>query len=75
LRYVGAAGTGFSDAASFALKKALDTIKADRCPLTGVRVKGAVWTRTALRVEVAYRGWTAGGELRHASFMTALNGL
>jgi hypothetical protein len=68
LRYAGAVGTGFSDAVAFELKTALDTVKIDRPALTTPRIKGAVGVRPGLRVEVAYRGWTAGGELRHASF-------
>jgi bifunctional non-homologous end joining protein LigD len=68
LRYAGAVGTGFSDAVAFELKTALDTVKIDRAALATPRIKGAVWVRPGLRVEIAYRGWTAGGELRHASF-------
>jgi ATP-dependent DNA ligase len=39
-----------------------------RSPVADLTVKGAVWTRPALRAKVNYRGLTTRGELRHASF-------
>ena len=56
LRYAGAVGTGFSDAGAFELKQALDTVKIDRPALATPRVKGAVWTRPGIQIEVTYRG-------------------
>ena len=68
LRYAGAVGTGFSELVAAALRDRLDRIVAPRCPVPGLKVGGAVWVSLDLRAEIAYRGVTAGGELRHASF-------
>jgi bifunctional non-homologous end joining protein LigD len=68
LRYVGAVGTGWSEADGLALKKQLDTFSMPEAPLAGVMAKGAVWTHPSLRARNAYRGWTADGLLRQASF-------
>jgi bifunctional non-homologous end joining protein LigD len=68
LRYVGGVGTGFSEAIAVELKRALDTVMVSSCAVPRLRVKGAVWVMPALRIQVAYRGLTGGGDLRHASF-------
>ena len=68
LRYAGAVGTGFSDAVAAALRKRLDAIVTTKCPVAGLKGKGAVWVSPDLRAEIAYRGLTTAGELRHASF-------
>jgi bifunctional non-homologous end joining protein LigD len=68
LRYAGAVGTGFSVETMRALLKRLDPLAQKRSPIADLAVKGAVWTRPELRAEVNYRGLTATGELRHASF-------
>lgn len=68
LRYIGGVGTGFSAAVAAELKRALDSIRVDASPVKQLRGKGVVWTQPALRAEVAYRGWTSDGHLRHASF-------
>jgi bifunctional non-homologous end joining protein LigD len=68
LNYAGAVGTGFSENTIRSLFHRLDAIKQAQCPVKGLKVKGAVWTRPELRAEVKYRGFTADGELRHASF-------
>ena len=39
-----------------------------RCILPGLKVAGAVWVDPSLHAEIAYRGTTTAGELRHASF-------
>ena len=39
-----------------------------RPAFAGLKARGAVWTRPELRALIAYRGATAGGELRAASF-------
>ena len=46
----------------------LEPLIQKQSPIAGLRVKGAVWTRPELVAEVNYRGLTATGELRHASF-------
>ena len=68
LRYAGAIGTGFSEAVAAALRARLDRIATQRCPIAGLKVSGAVWVTPDLRAEIAYRGTTTAGELRHASF-------
>ena len=68
LRYAGAVGTGFSDAVATALRKRLDAIVTVKCPVASLKGKGAVWVAPDLRAEIAYRGLTRAGELRHASF-------
>jgi bifunctional non-homologous end joining protein LigD len=50
------------------LLKRLNALATKRSPVAGIVAKGAVWTRPELRAEVAYRGLTTNGELRHASF-------
>jgi bifunctional non-homologous end joining protein LigD len=50
------------------LRHGLDPLAQTRSAVAGVTVNGAVWTRPELRAEVAYRGFTTAGELRHASF-------
>jgi bifunctional non-homologous end joining protein LigD len=72
LRYRGAVGTGFSQAVERLLLDRLGRLTTQRCPIPWLKVKGAVWVRPELRVEVAYRGWTTAGELRHASFKGTL---
>jgi hypothetical protein len=68
LRYAGTVGTGWNESSALALKKRLDAIAVPRASVAGINAKGAVWTMPALRVEIAYRGLTATGELRAASF-------
>jgi bifunctional non-homologous end joining protein LigD len=46
----------------------LDALAIREAALTGVLAKGAIWTDPRLRAQIAYRGWTRGGELRQASF-------
>ena len=68
LRYAGSVGTGFSELVATALRERLDRIKAERCPIPGLKVAGAMWVSPDVRAEIAYRGVTTGGELRHARF-------
>lgn len=68
LEYVGAVGTGFSEAVATMLRSKLDAIVTPKCAVVGLKTKGAVWVRPKLKAEIAYRGLTTGGELRHASF-------
>jgi bifunctional non-homologous end joining protein LigD len=68
LRYAGAVGTGFSVQTMLDLLSRLNPLVQKRSPVADFAIKGAVWTRPALRAEVNYRGLTTTGELRHASF-------
>ena len=47
------------------LRGRLDKNVAARCAVVGLKVKGAIWVAPDLRVEIAYRGLTTAGELRH----------
>ena len=68
LGYAGAVGTGFSERVAEALRAKLDGLRAARCAIPKLRVSGAVWVTPDLKAEIAYRGVTTAGELRHASF-------
>jgi bifunctional non-homologous end joining protein LigD len=48
LRYVGAVGTGSSEADGLALKKQLDTFSMPEAPVAGVKAKGAAWDLSEL---------------------------
>jgi bifunctional non-homologous end joining protein LigD len=67
-RYVGAVGTGWSEAEAASLKKRLDALAICEAAVEGVKAKGAVWVDPSLRAKVEYRGWTRHGELRQAAF-------
>ncbi len=56
------------------LREKLDAIASSRCVVAGLKVKGAMWVAPDLRAEVAYRGVTTAGELRHASFKGLVEG-
>ena len=53
LRYAGALGTGFSEAVAALLRQRLDRITTARCPISGLKVAGAVWVSPDLRPEIA----------------------
>jgi len=67
LVYVGGCGTGWSNKESVELRKVLDTIRAQRPPVT-LKRKGAIFTEPMLVAEVEYRAWTQDEKLRHPSF-------
>lgn len=69
LRWVGAVGSGFSDAALIAIRAALDEMTVDACPFVptaGLPV--ATWVQPHLVALVQYKEWTAAGRLRAPSF-------
>lgn len=68
LQYAGTVGTGFSDAVAAMLREKLDKVRAPRCILPGLKVGRAFWVEPEYKAEIAYRGMTASGELRAASF-------
>ncbi|WP_287118801.1 non-homologous end-joining DNA ligase [Mesorhizobium sp.] len=68
LVFAGGVGTGFNARTGPEVKRRLDACQMDKPPIPGLRVKGAVWARPAIVVEVAYRGWTEDHQLRHPSF-------
>ena len=65
--FVGSVGTGFTAALATSVRKALDAITREG-PAVALRQKGIVWTEPTLIAEVAFRGWTGDGLLRHSSF-------
>lgn len=67
LVYVGVVGTGFSHLQARELKNALDAIPSNKIPFPMKR-KHAVFSEPIYIAEIAYRGWTREGKLRHASF-------
>ena len=69
LVYVGGVGTGFTHASGTALRKQMDKLVIDKAPLAmPVRKKGYRWIKPDLIAEIAFRGWTDDGKLRHASY-------
>ncbi|WP_454655025.1 non-homologous end-joining DNA ligase [Bosea beijingensis] len=69
LVYVGGVGTGFTFANGTALGKLMDTLIVPKAPISmPVRKKGYRWIKPELIAEIAFRGWTDDGKLRHASY-------
>jgi len=67
--YVGGVGTGFTQASGTALRKQMDRLIIDKPALAmPVRKKGYRWIKPELIAEIALRGWTDDGKLRHASY-------
>ena len=72
LRYVGRVGTGFSSGVAEALFDRLEASRVASSPfvarLAGNEARGVRFVRPELAAEVDFRGWTADGLLRQASF-------
>jgi bifunctional non-homologous end joining protein LigD len=72
LTYAGRVGTGFTAATARSLWQRLQPLRRKESPfperLPSLARKGVVWTEPELVADVDYRGWTADGQLRHASF-------
>ncbi|HEX9169467.1 MAG TPA: DNA ligase D [Roseiarcus sp.] len=72
LRYVGRVGTGFSSGVAEALFTQLEAMRVPSSPfavrLVGNEARGVRFVRPELAAEVDFRGWTADGLLRQASF-------
>ncbi|OWV66038.1 ATP-dependent DNA ligase [Rhizobium sp. N122] len=64
---VGSVGTGFSAGDAEQLKKTLDRLKTSR-PAVPLKGKRYVFVQPTLIAEIEFRGWTADGSLRHASY-------
>lgn len=67
LSYVGNVGTGLTAKTATALRKQLAGLTIDK-PAIPIKAKGVVWVTPALPAEIAFRGWTNDGNLRHASY-------
>jgi bifunctional non-homologous end joining protein LigD len=72
LIYCGRVGTGFSRDSLQALREEFDRLQTPRSPFdTPPRGRDAVgvhWIKPKLVAEIAFRGWTEEGMLRHASY-------
>jgi bifunctional non-homologous end joining protein LigD len=72
LAYVGRVGTGFNTKSAADLWKQLQPLRREGPPfaqtLPTLARKGVVWVQPELVAEVAYRGWTSDGLVRHASY-------
>jgi bifunctional non-homologous end joining protein LigD len=70
LRWIGAVGTGFSDAALASVRSALEEMRTDRCPFEAddELPRDASWVVPHLVAAVEYREWTEAGRLRGPSF-------
>jgi bifunctional non-homologous end joining protein LigD len=69
LRYVGRAGTGFTDRILRDLLARLEPMRTKTAPLDGVPApdaSDALWVRPELVGEVEFANWTPDGVLRHA---------
>jgi bifunctional non-homologous end joining protein LigD len=67
LTYVGGVGTGFTTLSARALRAQLDAITRDASTLP-IKRKGVRWVTPGLTAQIAFRGWTNDGKLRHASY-------
>jgi ATP-dependent DNA ligase len=69
LTCVGRVGSGFNTKTAADLWKQLQPLRTDGPPfaqrLSSLARKGVVWVRPELVAEVAYRGWTSDGLVRH----------
>ncbi|MCZ0973702.1 hypothetical protein O1L55_25040 [Streptomyces albulus] len=66
LRFVGAVGSGLSDAERRELASYLGVIPLDRSPFVNpVDQTGVHWTEPRLVAEITFSGWTSAGRIRH----------
>ncbi|RWM38725.1 non-homologous end-joining DNA ligase [Mesorhizobium sp.] len=68
LVFAGGVGTGFNARTGADMMRRLKAAEAEKSRIPGLKVKGAVWTRPEIVVDVEYRGWTEDHQLRHPSF-------
>ncbi len=71
LRYAGRVGTGFTTAMAHDLWKRLNTITMSGAPVrvpASEKRNNAIWVEPRMAIEAEFRGWTADGLLRQASF-------
>lgn len=73
LHYVGRVGTGFSSKAQQRIMERLESLSRKTAPAALTNVlnvpKSAHWAKPELRAEIAFGGWTADHQLRHARFL------
>ena len=69
LRYAGTVGTGFSREMEDELRARLDPLRRPKPPVPAPAERGSVWVEPEVVVEVRYKEWTEGGNLRHPVFL------
>ncbi|HEX4962145.1 MAG TPA: DNA ligase D [Thermoanaerobaculia bacterium] len=69
LVYAGTVGSGFSREDANELRARLDPARRETPPLAIPPARGVVWVEPELVVEVRYKEWTRGGNLRHPVFL------
>ncbi|HEY0553533.1 MAG TPA: DNA ligase D [Thermoanaerobaculia bacterium] len=69
LVYAGTVGTGFSRETEAELRARLEPLHRASPPLPMGTLRGAVWVEPEAVVEVRYKEWTEGGNLRHPVFL------
>lgn len=70
LRYAGKVGTGFTEKSLAELSKRLRAMEQEKSPFDSApRISGAHWVKAELVAEIAFAEWTAGGHMRHPSFL------
>jgi bifunctional non-homologous end joining protein LigD len=69
LVYAGTVGTGFSRQDEEEIRARLAPLRRAAPPAPVPAVRGAVWVEPELVVEVRYKEWTEGGNLRHPVFL------
>ncbi len=69
LAYAGSVGTGFTREVEDEIRARLDPLRRATPPLPVEDIRGTVWVDPGLVVEVRYKEWTEGGNLRHPVFL------
>jgi bifunctional non-homologous end joining protein LigD len=69
LVYAGTVGTGFNRETEAELRRRLEPLRRATAPLPTPGLRGAAWVEPELVVEVRYKEWTEGGNLRHPVFL------
>ncbi|RUV70500.1 hypothetical protein EOA78_20220 [Mesorhizobium sp. M5C.F.Cr.IN.023.01.1.1] len=50
------------------MMRRVQAIQAEKTPISGLKLNGAVWVQPEIIVDIEYRGWTEDHQLRHPSF-------
>ena len=67
-RYVGKAGTGFTERSAQSVRERLEPLMRRTPPVPKLRKMDTVWVEPKLTAKIEYRGVTEDGMLRHPSF-------
>lgn len=70
LRYAGRVGTGFDDEVLVNLRKRMERMTRNACPVDEkIDEDGVHWIRPQLVAEIGFTEWTTSGKLRHPRFL------